>query len=248
MKTNTTIRRVDMFILIIAIVMTFIILKELDIAEKLHNFSRTHEAFDLDEIVLTTALAFLYLAIFTLRRYVELLTTHQSSITDSLVDALNRRGGLALIRKTMARANRADDHHCLILFDIDNFKRVNDTFGHEVGDRLLKSVTKISASQLRTSDALIRWGGEEFLILCKNTTLPEAANLAERIRMMLESSDLAPIANVTASFGVAELDLNQELHESIKVADQRQYLSKDQGKNRVTWQDPVQLEKHERCD
>jgi diguanylate cyclase (GGDEF)-like protein len=235
--SKVLIRRVELALLGLAIFITFLAMEEFEVAERFYQFSRDHEEYELDEIILTIAFSFLYLSIYTLRRYFDLKSTHLSAMTDPMVEALNRRGGLEVMEQTLSKSSTSNVEHCLILFDIDNFKRVNDENGHDVGDIVLKTVAKLCGSQLRSTDALIRWGGEEFLILCRSTNIKEAANLAERIRMVLETTGIHPVKNVTASFGVAPLDPQKPLRDSIKDADQRQYFSKEHGKNCVTWQD-----------
>ncbi len=228
------IRRFELSFLVASIICTFLIFERFEISEFIYDFSSNHEHFELDEIILTVAFSFLFLSVYTVRRYFELKRTYRHATTDPMVDALNRRGGLELLQDTWDAQQTKKEINCLILFDIDNFKLINDEHGHDIGDVVLESVTSICISQLRSTDALIRWGGEEFLILCKNTPPNEASNLAERIRYTLSCADISPVTQVTASFGVAMLASNKPLRDSIKIADQMQYRSKEKGKNRVT--------------
>lgn len=227
--------RLDFVLLILAIIATFFILEDMEAAEKIHQYSRDHESMELDEIILTTAVSFLYLTVFTLRRYLELRVIHRRAITDPMVNALNRRGGMELLEMTIHEQRSTQQGSSLILFDIDNFKKINDTFGHNIGDRVLSETSRVCSETLRETDTLIRWGGEEFLVLCTKTNLKESAILAERIRAALEQADFSPVDRVTASFGVADFNVNIPLKESIHQADQQLYRSKSEGKNRVSF-------------
>ena len=179
-------------------------------------------------------MSFLYLAIFTLRRYQELLKSHKRSITDALLQTLNRGGGLELLESTLVRQRSDGQSNSLILFDIDNFKSINDEYGHDMGDDALQQTTRNCVALLRSTDHLIRWGGEEFLILCKGTALVEATKLAERLRFKLASTEIKGIGIVTSSFGVAEMESNKPLRDSIKKADVQLYNSTPHGQNCVS--------------
>ncbi|MDO8454102.1 MAG: GGDEF domain-containing protein, partial [Sulfurimonas sp.] len=121
--------------------------------------------------------------------------------------------------------------------DIDFFKKVNDSYGHEVGDIALKSVATIIKESARESDIACRWGGEEFLILVPNTNIEELVNFAQRIRKIIESTpvvveDSGLEFNLTTSFGVA-LSNKENVEEIIDEADQKLYKAKASGRNCV---------------
>ncbi|OMH40138.1 hypothetical protein BLW93_06690 [Desulfurobacterium indicum] len=124
------------------------------------------------------------------------------------------------------------------MIDIDYFKRINDTYGHEVGDLVLKFIVDKIRSLIRSSDILVRYGGEEFIIYLPHTTLKDALKLAERIRkgiedMIIDTEDGKKI-RVTISLGVAERDLGETLEQVIKKADEALYRAKKHGRNRVS--------------
>jgi diguanylate cyclase (GGDEF)-like protein len=238
-KNHLVVRRIETTILVTLIGATFFIMDEFEIAERAYQYSRDHENYQLDEIVLTIAMSFLYLSIFTIRRYIELLRSQRLAITDQVTQVLNRSGGSQLLEKTLNKQRTADAENAIIYFDIDDFKQVNDKFGHNVGDEVIKNVCQLCNAQLRSTDKLIRWGGEEFLILCQNTNLNEASRLAERIRKTLAETKVHKIPTVTASFGVALLEMDLPLDDSINVADKRLYSSKNTGKNCVTTQESI---------
>ncbi|TMP30624.1 sensor domain-containing diguanylate cyclase [Pseudoalteromonas rubra] len=120
-----------------------------------------------------------------------------------------------------------------ILLDLDNFKQVNDRFGHHIGDEVLVRVSEAIQNSLRLSDIASRWGGEEFLILCPNTALGDAEFVAERIRQAIEHIQLSCDHTITASFGVGSLRCIQDLPEMLKRIDMALYQAKKAGRNCV---------------
>lgn len=124
----------------------------------------------------------------------------------------------------------------IIIADVDNFKLVNDTYGHEAGDAVLVNIAKILESNIRDSDGAYRWGGEEFLIVLAKTDKETAVAVAERIRKAVEASSCSTGENdlrVTMSFGCARFDPSRSTNENIDTADKRLYLAKTSGRNKV---------------
>ena len=122
----------------------------------------------------------------------------------------------------------------LIFLDIDYFKNINDKYGHNTGDRMLKSISEMLKKSFRTSDHIIRWGGEEFIILLNKCSLELAVDLAERIRKNVEDYSDDEVGKITISLGVATLQPNETIHELISRADSALYQSKRNGRNQVT--------------
>jgi len=120
----------------------------------------------------------------------------------------------------------------IIFFDIDNFKKINDTFGHEKGDYVLKKISSLIASNLREKDYFGRWGGEEFLVILPDTTYERALIVAEKIRKIVEASDFDGI-KVTISLGVTDFKENSDPQKVVKEADIALYQAKENGKNQV---------------
>ncbi len=120
----------------------------------------------------------------------------------------------------------------LIFMDIDHFKNVNDEYGHIKGDEVLVGFSKTVGLELRSSDIFARWGGEEFIILLKNTSLKIAEEKAEKLRIKIATKEIACV-NITCSFGVVEIDKTSTMESIIKQADDMMYLAKEQGRNRV---------------
>lgn len=153
--------------------------------------------------------------------------------TDRLTGAWNRRRFEDGALRLMALSGRREDPLSLVIFDLDHFKRVNDTFGHGVGDQVLISVSGTVQEQLRGSDALVRWGGEEFIVLCPATTLAGATILAEKIRQAVEARAMPQVGMVTISVGVAQRQKGEELGAWIARADGALYRAKERGRNRT---------------
>jgi diguanylate cyclase (GGDEF)-like protein/hemerythrin-like metal-binding protein len=157
----------------------------------------------------------------------------QVASIDQLTGAWNRRRFEEAVLSEIALAHRRRDPLALIMFDLDHFKRVNDTFGHGAGDVVLASTAQTVRQQLRLSDALIRWGGEEFLVMAPATRLEGALGLAEKLRAAVAAIDYPTIGQVTMSLGVSEYALGEGLEEWIARTDQALYQAKAQGRNRV---------------
>jgi len=155
--------------------------------------------------------------------------------TDSLTGVLNRYRGVELIEHEIFRAERYDHPFAIVFFDIDNFKTINDTYGHEMGDRVLVQVTRTVEEALRKTDTLVRWGGEEFLILLPETRLNDAVHLARKLRERIENRQSAIPLPVTASFGVTEWSRGQTLDSLISRADAKMYEAKRMGRNRIAY-------------
>jgi len=121
----------------------------------------------------------------------------------------------------------------LIIFDIDDFKRINDTYGHLTGDRVLTTIVTIVTSNKRNADILTRWGGEEFILLLPSTRLNEANRIAERLKTLISEYDFGLDNIVTCSFGVTEFRKNDTRTTLFRRADKLLYDAKAQGKNIV---------------
>lgn len=121
-----------------------------------------------------------------------------------------------------------------VILDIDHFKHINDQYGHSVGDEVLVNLCKLIQSKIRNTDALVRWGGEEFVILCSDTPIQNAQFLAEKLRMAIENTQLIKQQQVTCSFGIAEMVAGEDPKRLFERADKALYASKENGRNRVT--------------
>lgn len=163
---------------------------------------------------------------------------YDAALRDALTQAYNRRYFLDRLETEIAYARRHRTFLSLLMFDVDHFKRVNDTYGHLAGDFVLTKLSKISHSIVRTEDVFARYGGEEFAVICRGVPLPSAGILAERLRQTVEVSPFEHEGNrmpVTISIGVAgypELQI-ETANQLIAGADEALYEAKRGGRNRV---------------
>jgi diguanylate cyclase (GGDEF)-like protein/hemerythrin-like metal-binding protein len=153
--------------------------------------------------------------------------------TDRLTGAWNRRRFEEAANAEMALVRRRKGPVSLMIFDLDFFKNVNDTHGHNVGDTVLVEIAHIAREQLRASDALVRWGGEEFIVISPATRIEGALSLAEKIREAISAWKFPNVGHVTVSIGVAEYALGEDLAIWIQRADEALYRAKAEGRNRV---------------
>lgn len=160
--------------------------------------------------------------------------------TDPLTELFNRRRFEETLEKEVASSIRYGDSFSLIVLDIDRFKLVNDQFGHDVGDSVIREVAIALRNVVRRADSIFRIGGDEFVVLCRNTTDEGALNLAEKIRRALEGHPVATAEgslDVTASFGIASIPSTAVASDPgilLKSADLALYRSKEEGRNRAT--------------
>jgi diguanylate cyclase (GGDEF)-like protein len=153
--------------------------------------------------------------------------------TDKLTGAYNRTKFKEIIEREIARVKRFDTKLSMIIFDIDYFKEVNDTYGHNYGDYVLKTLAHIVQDNIRKMDYFVRWGGEEFMIISSETDVQKAYALAERIRIIIEDKRFKNNRKVTVSFGVTEFKKSDTENSFIKRADDAMYKAKSKGRNRV---------------
>ncbi|NLK03267.1 MAG: diguanylate cyclase [Clostridiales bacterium] len=156
--------------------------------------------------------------------------------TDPLTGLINRREIMERIEHEMARYERSNISFTLIIGDIDYFKKVNDTYGHECGDKVLASFSKIFKNNTRKQDSISRWGGEEFLLLLPDTNQDQGYLLAEKLRTIIERTgfykDSVKI-QLTITFGVSTIRAGQTVNELISEADEALYEGKRRGRNCV---------------
>jgi len=156
--------------------------------------------------------------------------------TDQLTDLLNRRGFDLLANQAIQEARRNPSPLCALLLDLDSFKDLNDNHGHLAGDEVLRGFANKLRDNLRQSDILCRWGGEEFIILLKDTSPEQARLLAEKIRQQTEQASFSykdASLRITTSIGLAELHPDDSLNELLARADRALYRAKKTGRNRT---------------
>jgi polar amino acid transport system substrate-binding protein len=155
------------------------------------------------------------------------------AVTDQLTGLYNRRLFDRLGERELARADREDKPLSLILVDIDHFKRINDAHGHAVGDRVLMQFSRLLHEGTRKIDLLVRWGGEEFVILCADTDLDGTVRLADMLAERIRCFDFGVVGALTASFGIARYRPGEDLEALLKRADEALYRAKRGGRDRV---------------
>ncbi len=157
--------------------------------------------------------------------------------TDALTGLMNRRKMTDLLHEEMKRMERSDRTFALAIADMDDFKSVNDTYGHDCGDEVLLKASRVFRETCRETDFISRWGGEEFLFLFVETNLEEAKQVAERIRVNMGGTPIECLsgARKTISIGLTEYDRKLSLDQMIKRADEALYMAKGRGKDRVAW-------------
>lgn len=155
------------------------------------------------------------------------------SITDKLTGLFNRLKLDEALNDEFNRSNRSNRSFGIIIIDIDYFKRVNDTYGHQVGDQTLIQFAKILKENIRKIDILGRWGGEEFMIICSETDFEGTTKLAQLLCEIISKYDFPTIGNLSASFGVSIYDGDENIDKVIARADNALYKAKANGRNRV---------------
>lgn len=190
--------------------------------------------FDIDEDVRKLSLAAFICGI-----TLESETFLDDSMHDKLTELKNRMGFHHDYKNTYEKLLKNEkEFHTVSLFicDIDFFKKVNDTYGHNAGDAVLKHVAENFRKNSRNCDGVYRWGGEEFIVILPDTTPEQAAETAERLRLIIEAS-VCKFENleikVTMSFGVNEIDPSKSIEDNISIADEKLYKAKQNGRNQV---------------
>ena len=161
-------------------------------------------------------------------------TCEEAAFTDHLTGLANRRRFERQLEREVTRTLRYGRPFCLLLLDIDRFKDVNDTYGHEVGDEAIRRLAIILQAGTRGIDTAARIGGEEFAVILTETDFEGGLEVAERLRLAIKTAEVPTVGHMTASFGVAEFPLSAQTgRELIAIADAAMYEAKRQGRDRV---------------
>ncbi len=156
-----------------------------------------------------------------------------TAATDLLTGLCNRYKLDEVLAREIGRAARYKHDHGLVMLDVDHFKQVNDTYGHQSGDQVLVEMGQILLDKSRFSDIVGRWGGEEFLIICPETDLNGLAVLAENLRRAVETHNFPVVGQKTSSFGVASYHSGEDATKLLTRADEALYRAKELGRNKV---------------
>jgi len=156
---------------------------------------------------------------------------------DPLTQISNRAAFNEAMDKELSSYKRHQADFSLMVIDVDHFKKVNDTYGHIAGDKVLKSVAEVIRQTIRRSDEVFRYGGEEFVVLLSNTKKGGAKFIAERVRKEIEKLivELNEPINVTASIGISSSEIMEDVNQTLEHADKALYQAKGQGRNQVVF-------------
>ncbi|MCF8001926.1 MAG: diguanylate cyclase [Halanaerobiales bacterium] len=183
-------------------------------------------------------LAFYYL-LKGLKKTKELRSLHQKLKVmlnkDDLTGISNRKHFMEFLNKIFSMAKRHSQPLSLLMADLDNFKEINDTYGHFKGDECLREVAKILTENIRNEDLAARMGGDEFVVLLPQTQIKEAKKIANRIKKNVQAIDIKESGSITISIGAAVIRQEDDIESFLKRADDALYKAKNNGRNRIEW-------------
>lgn len=165
-----------------------------------------------------------------------LIKLDQAANTDELTGMINRREINRLLDYEYQQLQRTHVPTCIAILDLDHFKRINDTYGHNCGDHVLVTVADVLKKEFRATDSVARWGGEEFIVLMPNTSQEEAKDVLERVLNKLADTKIRydrHMLNVTCSAGLCEMDIQAGVSDTLNTADDGLYNAKNAGRNQV---------------
>lgn len=189
-------------------------------------------------LTIVVSLLALGLIFFIYRQRKNSAILHKLANTDTLTELANRRYTFIYAENMLLQAKKNKQNFAIIIFDIDHFKKINDTYGHSGGDIALKDIALVANEYVRNNDILGRIGGEEFLVILPNTSAKQAYDVAERIRHAIEKKDITlgdEVVNISASFGISQLAQNQpNFNQIFHEADIALYQAKNSGRNCIS--------------
>jgi len=247
----------ELLAVIVFAVLCTLLMISLDGVEKLYRYSRSFEFFEFDEIAVFLPSFFaIGFVLYSLRRIEELKSEiirrrkaenklkksekkyKELSITDDLTQLYNSRYFYSKLEEDINRSVRYKHPLSLLLIDIDNFKMLNDTYGHLKGDKVLAMTGKVIKACLRRTDSAYRYGGEEFMVILPGIGLEAAVNAAERIRKQIGAQEFSintnETVNITVSAGACQFEPEEKMKAFVKRVDSAMYVAKQEGKNRVS--------------
>lgn len=210
---------------------------EIDLLERLVDFAEAHEEWEIDEIIPLFFTLAISLAFFSLRRWAEVTELYNQvktlSIQDPLTGLNNRRHFVAVLESEIARSQRHDREFTLLIIDIDNFKSINDRWGHNTGDKVIVKFSELLKAGTRKSDTVARWGGEEFIILCPDMDIIAAEKMANKLLSSFREAEYDQAGKVTASIGAVCASPGEQPESIIHRADVCLYEGKRAGRDRL---------------
>jgi len=199
-------------------------------------FSLSLESFVMHCFWMLASFSFGFLVAYLLERsYKEVFSTHEQltklATTDKLTGLYNRTKLDELLQDELNRNERFHHTFGLVIMDIDHFKTINDTYGHQVGDTILIELGKLISQELRSTDKVIRWGGEEFMLIYRETDREEVLKMIEKLRQKISQHLFSTSVSITASFGLTHYSNDDTIDSMIKRADDALYFAKNNGRN-----------------
>ncbi|MFC3034022.1 GGDEF domain-containing protein [Pseudoalteromonas fenneropenaei] len=206
---------------------------EIEVLESFYDFTRSHENWELDEIVVSLSAICIATMIFTIRRLREIKALHQElalqALTDQLTNLGNRRYAHERLEQMMANCDRYQHILALLFIDLDDFKEINDQYGHQTGDQILKAVSARLVNLVRKNDFVGRYGGDEFIVLIEATQLSEINTAKGRIEALYNANYPLGKLSMQAKFSLGMALYPEEADSAealLKLADQRMYQEK----------------------
>lgn len=180
---------------------------------------------------LSSLFVYFYVLYFHMKKDGEVAVLKKTNVQDHLTNLYNRR----YLDKLLAGAYAENAGFSVIMLDIDHFKRINDNYGHDKGDDVLRTFARIMADSVRAGDYCARFGGEEFMVLLLKSELRDAVKAAMRIKERTAKTDISGVGHITASMGVVEFDKEEDcdIEGLIKNVDELLYMAKENGRNRI---------------
>jgi diguanylate cyclase (GGDEF)-like protein len=228
---------IDMILIVIVNIAAYLFFAKIDALEWLYEYSTHHEEYELDEVITLFFTISISLAIFSLRRWQEIIKLVQEleklAVKDPLTNIFNRRYLNDMLVSEIIRTSRTEDAFSLIMIDIDHFKKINDNYGHNIGDRVICQISELLVNLSREVDIVSRWGGEEFIILCPKTPTNNAEKLGKRILQSIRNFQFDSVGQVTASIGIAPFTKNDTPESMLHKVDSCLYEAKNSGRDRL---------------
>ncbi|UTH76505.1 GGDEF domain-containing protein [Chromobacterium sp. IIBBL 290-4] len=232
-------RRIWMELAVILLInlASFWLFSDLDLFEKLDAWFHHHPESQMDELMLLSFTLAISMSVFAVRRLREarvlLKALHRQAERDDVTGLANRRRGNRMLLKETERSLRSGRAYSVLLIDLDHFKSINDQHGHLIGDQVLHNFGQVLQHRARQLDTVARWGGEEFIVICPETSQEGALSFADDILRMLAATCFVPVAQVTASIGVATYRDDDTPDSLVHRADSYLYAAKQSGRNRA---------------
>lgn len=199
------------------------------IASVIPAFLITLQSIEMATVLLTLVLTNIFSYIFSLKHREQRRELRHLALFDALTGVRNRRA----LDQRLEQCMEEETQYCLMILDIDHFKKLNDEFGHKVGDELLTTIAEIISNRIRTTDTLYRYGGEEFVIVAPDISIEHCVNLAEELRELVMAHKFTQDISMTISIGVSELKKGESAHEWVLRSDKALYKAKDSGRNQT---------------